>query len=174
VEAEESFREYVNARTAQLSRVAYVLTGDHHLAEDLVQQTLLRVAERWLRVSTVGDPDAYVRRVLYNQHVSWWRRARLRLDLRAEPPERLVPDGSSDVVAHLMVRHALARLTPRQRAVLVLRYFEDLTEAETADVLSCAIGTVKSQARDALAKLRLVAPELAELSRRPTACTEAT
>jgi RNA polymerase sigma-70 factor (sigma-E family) len=174
MEAEQSFREYVGARTAQLSRVAYVLTGDFHLAEDLVQQTLLRVAERWQRVNAAGDPHAYVRRVLYNQYVSWWRRNRLRLDLRAEPPDRPVHDASGTVVASLMVRQALTRLTPRQRAVLVLRYLEDLTEAQTADVLGCAVGTVKSQVRAALAKLRLVAPELAELHDRPTAPTEVT
>jgi RNA polymerase sigma-70 factor (sigma-E family) len=174
VDADESFYEYVAARTARLSRVAYVLTGDFHLAEDLVQQTLLRVAERWQRISAAGDPDAYVRRVLYNQYVSWWRRARLRVDLRAEPPEMSVSDASGDVIASLMVRQALNRLTVRQRAVLVLRYFEDLTEAEAADVLNCAVGTVKSQSRVALARLRLVAPELAELRDRPTAQTELT
>jgi RNA polymerase sigma-70 factor (sigma-E family) len=171
VDAEESFREYVGARTAQLSRVAYLLTGDVHLAEDLVQQTLLRVAERWQRVSTADDPDAYVRRMLHNQHVSWWRRTRLRLVLRSEPDERAAPDRSTDVVATVMIRRALARLAQRQRAVLVLRYFEDLTEAQTADVLGCAVGTVKSQARDALGKLRRVAPELIELYG-PSARTE--
>jgi RNA polymerase sigma-70 factor (sigma-E family) len=163
VDAEESFREFVGARTAQLSRVALLLTGDVHLAEDLVQQTLLRVAERWRRVSGADDPDAYVRRMLYNQHVSWWRRAGPRAVLRSEPPERAGPDSSANVVATVMIHRALARLAPRQRAVLVLRYFEDLTEAQTADALGCAVGTVKSQTRDALAKLRRVAPELSEL-----------
>ncbi len=167
MDAEESFREFVGARTAQLSRVALLLTGDVHLAEDLVQQTLLRVAERWRRVSTAHDPDAYVRRMLYNQHVSWWRRTGSRAVLRSEPPERAGPDSSANVVATVMIHRALARLAPRQRAVLILRYFEDLTEAQTADALDCAVGTVKSQTRDALAKLRRVAPELSELYTAP-------
>jgi RNA polymerase sigma-70 factor (sigma-E family) len=168
VDAEESFREYVAARTPQLSRVAYLLTSDVHLAEDLVQQTLLRVAERWPRVTMADDLDAYVRRMLYNQHISWWRRAKLRPVLRSEPHERAAPDASTDVVATVMIRQALARLTTRQRAVIILRYFEDLTEAQTAEVLGCAVGTVKSQARDALGKLRRVAPELIELYGRST------
>jgi RNA polymerase sigma factor (sigma-70 family) len=114
-------------------------------------------------VAMADDPDAYVRRMLYNQHISWWRRTKVRPVLRSEPHERAAPDTSTDVIATVMIRRALARLTTRQRAVLILRYFEDLTEAQTADVLGCAVGTVKSQARDALAKLRRVAPELIEL-----------
>jgi RNA polymerase sigma-70 factor (sigma-E family) len=163
VSIEESFREYVRARTPALSRAAYLLTGDFHLAEDLVQQALLRVAGRWERLTALGDPDPYVRRVLYTQHVSRWRRARLRLDLRAEVPEQAVPDGSAAVELSHTVRRALRLLTPRQRAVLVLRYFEDLSEAETAAILGCAVGTVKSQTRHALTRLRQLAPDLAEL-----------
>jgi len=161
VSIEESFREYVRARTPALSRVAYLLTGDFHLAEDLVQQALLRVAGRWERLTALGDPDPYVRRVLYTQHVSWWRRARLRLDLRAEVPEQAVPDGSAAVELSHTVRRALRRLTPRQRAVLVLRYFEDLTEQQTADLLGISVGTVKSQSHKALAAMRSVCRDLA-------------
>ena len=160
--AEESFREYVGARLAALSRVAYLLTGDRHHAEDLVQTTLIRVAERWERIAAVGDPDAYVRRVMYTQHVSLWRRRRP-AEPYATPPERATPDPAGQVAVSLTVRQALARLGRRQRAVLVLRYFEDLTEVRTAEVLGCSVGTVKSQARDALARLRVIAPELAEL-----------
>jgi RNA polymerase sigma-70 factor (sigma-E family) len=167
LDTQESFHDYVRARTARLSRVAYLLTGDHHLAEDLVQQTLLRVAERWKRISGSGDPDAYVRRVLYTQHVSWWRRARPGLELRAQPPDRPVPDPAADILTSLMIRRALSRLGKRQRSVLILRYFEDLTEAQTAEVLNCSVGTVKSQARDGLARLRQLAPELAELGSGP-------
>ncbi|MEV0154001.1 SigE family RNA polymerase sigma factor [Micromonospora sp. NPDC050686] len=160
----QSFEAYARERGAALSRHAYLLTGDHHLAEDLVQQTLLRVAGRWRRVVAGGDPDPYVRRVLYHQHVSWWRRRTRRV---AESPldtaDRAVPDPADAVAVHLAVRDALARLAPRQRAAIVLRYYEDLSEAQVAETLGCRIGTVKSQLRDGLARLRVLAPELARL-----------
>ena len=162
MDAERSFEEYVRARTAALTRIAYLLTGDHHRAEDLVQQTLLRVVGRWRRVVAGGDPDPYVRRVLYTQYVSSWRRRSRTAEVFDAPPPGAVPDPSGDVVLALTVRAALARLAPRQRAVLVLRYFEDLSEAQAAEVLGCRVGTVKSQARDALARLRRLAPELAD------------
>ncbi|GIG86892.1 hypothetical protein Pen02_18280 [Plantactinospora endophytica] len=163
MDPEESFREYVSGRVAVLSRAAYLLTGDRHLAEDLVQVTLIRVARRWERLVSRGDPDAYVRRTLYTQHVSMWRRRWRGIELYAEPPEVSAPDSTDGLARALVVRAALRRLAPRQRAVLVLRYFEDLTEAEAADALGCSISTVKSQTRDALARLRTLAPELADL-----------
>ena len=162
--AEDSFRDYVAARLVGLSRAAYLLTGDRHLAEDLVQQALIQVASRWEKISAGGDPDPYVRRVLYHQHVSWWRRRRLGDRPHADVPETAVADRAvSDKDTELTVRQALGRLTPRQRAVLVLRYFEDLTEAQTAEVMGCSVGTVKSNTRDALARLRATAPELEDL-----------
>jgi RNA polymerase sigma-70 factor (sigma-E family) len=162
--AEDSFRDYVAARLVGLSRAAFLLTGDRHLAEDLVQQALIQVASRWEKISAGGDPDPYVRRVLYTQHVSWWRRRRRLVDRpHADPPDLVVADRSHDTDTELTVRQALARLTPKQRAVLVLRYFEDLTEAQTAEVLGLSVGTVKSNTRDALARLRAVAPELEDL-----------
>jgi RNA polymerase sigma-70 factor (sigma-E family) len=157
-----SFEAYVHARNAALSRIAYLLTGDHHLAEDLVQQTLLRVVGRWKKVVSAGDPDAYVRRVLYHQHIDWWRRRRGSTEVAAAALVAAAPDPSDAVVATVVLRRALAQLAPRQRAVLVLRYFEDLSEAQTADVLGIAVGTVKSQARDGLARLRLLVGELSE------------
>ncbi|MEV4518448.1 SigE family RNA polymerase sigma factor [Dactylosporangium sp. NPDC049525] len=160
-QTEESFRQYVGDRLAALSRVAYLLTGDVHQAEDLVQATLIRVADRWDRIVRGGDPDPYVRRVLYTQHVSAWRRRKVHDEPYAEPPDQVTPDPSGQVVVSLAVRQALARLSPRQRAVLVLRYFEDHTEARTAEILNLSVGTVKSHAREALERLRTVAPELA-------------
>ena len=160
MDAEESFLAYVRERVAALSRIAFLLTGDRHLAEDLVQETLLRVVGRWGRIAAGGDPDAYVRRALYHQHVSAWRRHRGRTERLETHPERAGPDEAGAVTDSLAVRAALATLAPRQRAVIVLRYFEDLTEAQTADVLGCRVGTVKSQTRDALARLRKVAPGL--------------
>jgi RNA polymerase sigma-70 factor (sigma-E family) len=161
--AQDSFRDYVAARLVGLSRAAFLLTGDRHLAEDLVQQALIQVASRWEKISAGGDPDPYVRRVLYTQHVSWWRRRRLIDRPHADPPDVVVADRAHDTDTELTVRQALRRLTPKQRAVLVLRYFEDLTEAQTAEVLGLSVGTVKSNTRDALARLRAVAPELEDL-----------
>ncbi|MBX6723833.1 MAG: hypothetical protein IRY92_11470 [Dactylosporangium sp.] len=112
-DAEGSFEAYVQGRIAALSRTAYLLTGDHHLAQDLVQQTLMRVAGRWRRVIAGGDPDAYVRRVLYTQHVSWWRRHRRIREVRvASPPERELPDCSDDLARqphHRRARHGRLR-----------------------------------------------------------------
>nr|BFE63277.1 SigE family RNA polymerase sigma factor [Dactylosporangium thailandense] len=164
MKAEESFHTYVSGRLAALSRTAYLLCGDRHTAEDLVQATLVKVARHWERVVAGGDPDPYVRRAMVSQHVSLWRRRWRRVHLVAEPPERPGPDESSGIDTAVAVQAALARLAPRQRAVLVLRYFEDLTEVATAEVMRCSVSTVKSQTRDALAALRAKAPELAELT----------
>jgi RNA polymerase sigma-70 factor (sigma-E family) len=163
MDAEESFRAYVAARLAGLSRVAFVLTGDWHAAEDLVQVTLVRVAQHWERVQAGGDPDPYVRQVLHRQHISQWRRRWRLVDLHAHVPERQAPDTTAWTARAIVVRQALALLTRKQRAVLVLRYYEDLTEVEAAAALGCSVSTVKSQTRDALARLRRLAPELAEL-----------
>ncbi|WP_308167930.1 SigE family RNA polymerase sigma factor [Catellatospora tritici] len=157
----ESFDDYVRGRSVALVRIAYLLTGDAHLAEDLVQQTLINVAGRWGKLRSDDDPDAYVRKVLYHQHVSWWRRHRRDPLPTAVIPERSTP--ARDVSVAVTVMGALRRLAPRQRAVIVLRYFEDMTETQTAEMLGIAVGTVKSTTRDALAKLRKDAPELAEL-----------
>ena len=149
----------MHARTPALSRTAYLLTGDAHLAEDLVQTALFKAAKAWHRID--GDPEPYVRRILYTQNVSWWRRAG-----SPETVPRLVrrPGGvHRDSDLRLTLEQALARLTTRQRTVLVLRYFEDLTEVQTAAALGIGSGTVKSITRQALARLRTLAPELAEL-----------
>ncbi|MEJ3745924.1 SigE family RNA polymerase sigma factor [Actinomycetes bacterium KLBMP 9797] len=162
MDGQRSFEAYVRARGAALFRTAYLLVGDHHLAEDLVQQALLRAVGRWPRIVAAGDPDPYVRRILYHEHVSAWRRIRRRVvEVPGAVPEPAA-DRSDDVVVALAVRRALARLGPRQRAVLVLRYFEDRSEAQTAEILGVRVGTVKSQARDALARLRELAPELSD------------
>jgi RNA polymerase sigma-70 factor (sigma-E family) len=164
VEADRSsFEAYVRARTPALSRLAYLLTGDHHLAEDLVQQTFLRVAGRWRRVVSAGDPDAYVKKVLYHQHISWWQRSKRVPEAALGETDRPTADVADDIATAVAVRRALARLGPRQRAALILRYFEDYTEAQTAEILGCRVGTVKSQVRDGLNRLRAIAPDLAAL-----------
>lgn len=102
----------------------------------------MRVAGRWPALVARGDPDAYVRRVVYNQHISWWRRD-LPPTARLADQQATMPDPGDAVVAVVAVQQALARLIPRQRAVLILRYFEDLTEARTAEILGVSVGTVK-------------------------------
>jgi RNA polymerase sigma-70 factor (sigma-E family) len=161
---EGSFEDYVRGRWASWFRIALLLTGDHHLAEDLVQEALLRVAGRWRQVTAAGDPDAYIRRVLYREHVSWWRRRRRGVaEAPAVEADRAGFDPSDTVADAVALRGALAKLAPGQRAVLVLRYYEDLSEAQTAELLGIRVGSVKSQARDGLARLRALAPELAEI-----------
>ena len=155
----DGFAEFVAARHPALLRTAYLLTGHAQDAEDLVQTTLVKVVPQWRRIA--DNPEPYVRRVMVNENVSRWRRRRWREQSTDDLPETLASDP--DVAELLVVRDALARLAPRQRAVLVLRYYEGLSEAEIARQLSIAPGTVKSQARDGLARLRAALPDLAEL-----------
>lgn len=155
---DEKFTEWAGGCERQLLRSAYLMTGDLQRAQDLVQEALVKVALRWRRLAG-GNPTAYARTVIARDHASWWRRRR---DVVvAEPTSTAVV--SSDPETAFVVRQALARLTSRQRAVLVLRHFDDLTERETAEVLGVSVGTVKSQNAAALARLRTGAPELLEL-----------
>ena len=157
--SEDDFHAFVVARTPALSRTAYLLTGDAHLAEDLVQTALFKAAKSWHRIE--GDPEPYVRRILYTQNISWWRQ---RKHVREQTLGAYdAPSRESDPDLRLTLEGALGRLTTRQRTVLVLRYFEDLTEVQTAAALGIGPGTVKSIGRQALARLRQLAPELAEL-----------
>jgi RNA polymerase sigma-70 factor (sigma-E family) len=158
----EGFAEFVQARGRALARTAYLLTGDHQHAEDLLQTALAKAARRWPALRT-GSPEAYIRRILYTEHVSIWRRRRLRELLSAVPPSPTLADPADGTAVRVAVERALARLTRRQRTILVLRFFEDLSETQTAEVLGIGLGTVKSQTRDSLARLRAVAPELADL-----------
>ena len=143
------FADFAAARIPSLVRFGFALTGSVVEAEDLVQEALVRLAPRWQAVSASGAPEAYVRRTMVNLHISWWR-SRRREWLHPEPPDRAV----TDLLPNRDLWVALRVLPPRQRAVLALRYLEDLTEAETAAVLGCSVGTVKSQAAKAIAKLR--------------------
>jgi RNA polymerase sigma-70 factor (sigma-E family) len=159
---ESAFQEFVAARVPAFSRRAYLLTGDFHLAEDLVQTALFKAAKAWDRIE--GDPEAYVRRILYTQNVSWWRSRRHVAERSLEPYDDRAT-ATADVDLRLSLDQALALLTAKQRTVLVLRYYEDLTEVETARLLGLRVGTVKSVTRQALARLRVVAPHLGELVR---------
>ncbi|MEU8265934.1 SigE family RNA polymerase sigma factor [Sphaerisporangium sp. NPDC049002] len=159
----EGFKEFVGSRQQSLMRSAYLLTGDASRAEDLLQTALMRTARHWPRLVKDGNPEAYVRRALINQHISWYRRLRGTVEVPiAHPPEH-GRDLGDESLHRLALRQALLRLTPRQRAVLVLRFYEDRTVDETADLLGCSPGTVKSQTNHALGRLRVLAPELAHL-----------
>ena len=156
---DSEFIEWVAGQQRQLLRTAYLLCGDVHRAQDLVQEALIKVALRWPRLRS-GNPAAYARRIIVRDNISWWRRHRHELSTSHADEIRSV---SSDPETALVVRRALDRLTARQRAVLVLRHFDDLTERETADVLGVNVGTVKSTNATALARLREGAPELLDL-----------
>ncbi len=160
----EAFDAYVRERWVPLLRTATLLTGDRHAAEDLVQETLVRAAQHWARVDP-ATADAYVRRILYTRSVDAWRWRRHQpdpVDDAAHPDkaDRLA-EHTDAVDARLTLAEALRRLTPRQRAVLVARFYEDRTEVDAARVLGCSVSTVKSQTRHALERLRVLAPELA-------------
>lgn len=149
VDADAEFSEWLYVHRTQLLRSALLLTGDRALADDLVQEASIKVAQRWGQLRT-QQPMAYARQIIYRDHVSWWRR-------RRETPTAEIRDRAAieaDPAHRTVVLTALAALPRGQRAVVVLRYFEDLTERQTAEVLGIAIGTVKSQAHDALRTLR--------------------
>ncbi|HEY1989567.1 MAG TPA: SigE family RNA polymerase sigma factor [Acidimicrobiales bacterium] len=161
-EATRSFESFVAGHSDGLLRTAYLVVWDIGEAEDLVQECLLRVARRWSRVGSMAFPAAYARRVLLNLALDTSRRrSRRRSELSgssvAGPVDREDPTARQpfvDVEARTMLLSVVGDLAPRQRAVLVLRYFEDLTEAQTAELLGCSIGTVKSTASHAIDRMR--------------------
>jgi len=152
-ETPDSFEAYVGARGDALWRTAWLLTGDAHLAEDLVQTALVKAWPKWERVGADGF-EPYVRRILVTTYAAWWRRR-----WNGEHPTRDLPESPTGDEAEAVVRRhdlldALALLPRGQRAVVVLRWFEDLSEAQTAAALDCSVGTVKSQSSRAMATLR--------------------
>jgi RNA polymerase sigma-70 factor (sigma-E family) len=155
------FAEYMAARQPSLLRTAYLLTGDRHTAEDLVQTALAKLYLSWDRVQRQEAVDGYVRRILVNEHNSMWRRPwKRRETTTAELPEQTAPESPG---SHSLELWDLVQTLPRkQRAAVVLRYYEELSEAETAAVLGVSVGTVKSQTSRALATLRAQAGSLAE------------
>ena len=151
--ARVSFDGFVVGRTDRLLRTAYLLTRDHALAEDLLQTALTKAWTAWSRIET--DPEPYVRKILVNTYATWWRRK-----WTGERPTEVLPETTrtNEIDTHADRRDlwtALGRLPRRQRAAVVLRYYEGLSEAETAEVLGCTVGTVKSSTSRALAKLRI-------------------
>lgn len=148
-----AFDAFVAQRYAALVRFGYVLTGSRSGAEDLVQTALFLTFQRWSTLDDPNDPTAYVRRVMVNAHISWTRRRSSREQLFAEPPEGETGQSGIDI-ERLHMWGQLGSLPNRMRAVLVLRFYEDLSEAETARILDCSVGTVKSQTSRGLARLR--------------------
>lgn len=157
------FEEFVAARSAALFRTAYLLTGDRQEAQDMVQAALERACRHWNRVAAAEQPEAYVRRILVNTVKDRWFARRRAAEVRFDDM-RAVPDPGPSPFGQVELRRsvigALARLPAGQRAVIVLRYYEDLTEAEIAWSLNCSVGTVKSQAARGIARLRaLLGPD---------------
>lgn len=152
------FAEYLTARRPRLLRTAYLICGDQHTAEDLVQNAMAKLYLAWDRVRDLEHRDAYVRRMVINEHTSWWRRRFRKAEVSVDlPPEQGCYDRYDDGTRGRLWEFVQS-LPPKQRAVVVLRYYEEYSEAETAEVLGISVGTVKSQCSRALAALRDRAP----------------
>jgi RNA polymerase sigma-70 factor (sigma-E family) len=151
------FEQFVTERAPALLRFAYVLTGDVSLAEDAVQDALTTACARWGRVSRADDPEAYVKRMVVNAHISWWRRVRRREAPAAEPTRTAPPtvDGSAARADAEAIWALCATLPDRQRAAVVLRFYEELSYAEIAVLLRCAEATARSHVHRALASLKV-------------------
>jgi RNA polymerase sigma-70 factor (sigma-E family) len=159
-----SFEQFVEGSSSAMLTMAMLLTGHSRVdAEDLLQTVLERAYRRWWRICRAGDPGPYVRRMLVNAAVDRWRLLRRRPELPLAPDDARPavvglagPDMTATLAEQDLLWRALASLPPGQRAVLVLRYYEDLTEAQTAAVLGCTVGSVKTQTSRALKKLRVI------------------
>ncbi|MCX6395172.1 MAG: SigE family RNA polymerase sigma factor [Propionibacteriales bacterium] len=152
---EDDFRGWVSINRDPLRRTAFLLSGDWHLADDLVQEALTRAFSRWARITARGVPDAYVRKIVVNLSLDHRRRPSRREESQAEPPETRALSGFAETAAERdRVLAALALVPPGQRAVLVLRYFDDLSVEEAARVLRRSVGNVKSQSSRGLIALR--------------------
>jgi len=152
-ESDDEFRDFMRGRWSAMVRLAYTLTGDQGHAEDIAQAAFASAYSAWGRVRRAGDPDAYVRAIVIHENSKRFRKQRVREDLRAVVPE--CGTGADDRLAdRAALRDTLSRLGPRQRTVIVLRFWLDMSEADTARALNCSVGTVKSQTSRALATLR--------------------
>ena len=162
-EAEEGeFAAFVAARSHALLRTAYLLTGDDQAAEDLLQTALLSTLRHWRRIRDRESLEAFVRRVMVNERRSWFRRRASSEITVATIHDRPGPDVHARVDDGELLQRALLTLPQRQRATLVLRFFDDLSEAEVATILGCSVGTVKSQTSKGLARLRGLLTEIDE------------
>jgi RNA polymerase sigma-70 factor (sigma-E family) len=152
---DRGFGDYVAARSGSLLRTAFLLTGNRADAEDLVQAALAQTYLAWDRIEDRGALDGYVRRAMVNTHISWWRRRKVEEYPTDTIPDQAVADNTVASEQYETLRRAIDRLPQRMRTAVVLRYFEDMTEAEIAGVLGVSLGTVKSTVSRAVAKLRV-------------------
>lgn len=153
--AEADFTAYVHARQDALIRFAYLVSTDVEAAKDLVQIALTKAYLHWDRVRELDAPDAYVRRIIVNEHISWWRPAWRRREITSSPLVAFSNQAAAEEHPHDAELWAqIGGLSPMQRAIVVLRFYEDLTEAQTADCLGCSIGSVKTHSRRAMERLR--------------------
>jgi RNA polymerase sigma-70 factor (sigma-E family) len=149
-----TFEEYALARGAALVRFARLLTGDEHRAEDLVQDVLAKTYSAWHRIGLLEQPDLYVRKMVVNANTSWWRRAVNRELAVAEPAgTSTVEDTAAESAERDAIWRLVLQLPPRQRTVIVLRYYEDYDDATIAELMRCSTGTVRTHAKRALDKL---------------------
>ncbi|MGH3302997.1 MAG: SigE family RNA polymerase sigma factor [Streptosporangiaceae bacterium] len=153
--SDPDFLDYVRMRRGALLRTAYLLTGNVADAEDLVQSALAKTYLAWDRIEDRGALDGYVRRAIINTHISWWRRRRVQEYPTDEVPDQAVADHATSSALQQTIRQAVDRLPQRMRAAIMLRYYDDMTEAEVAEVLGVSVGTVKSTVARAVAKLRI-------------------
>jgi RNA polymerase sigma-70 factor (sigma-E family) len=153
--SDPEFRDYVRTRSRALVRTAYLLTGNLADAEDLVQSALTKTYVAWDRIEDRGALDGYVRRAIINTHISWWRRRRIQEFPTDELPDQAIADHATSSDLQETLRRAVDRLPQRMRAAVMLRYYDDMTEAEVAEVLGVSVGTVKSTVARAVAKLRI-------------------
>ncbi len=155
---EVSFDEFVLHRMQRVLRFAAVLAGDRYLAEEIVQDVLLKAHRRWASIAELDQPEAYVRRMVVNEYISWrrkWARILPSSDLVERTDVPPAPDHAEHIAARSDVADRLRVLAPRQRAVIVLRYYQDLPDAEIAELLGCSVSAVRSYASRALATLRI-------------------
>jgi RNA polymerase sigma-70 factor (sigma-E family) len=144
----------MSVRSASLFRTAYLVVGDHQLAQDLLQESLIKTYIAWPRLRDVGKAEAYARKAIVTTAISWRRRRSFHERPTDPLPDTAVPDPGEAVTTHASMVAQLRTLPPRQRAAIVLRYYEDLSEAQTAEVMGCSVGAVKSQVSTGLSRLR--------------------
>jgi RNA polymerase sigma-70 factor (sigma-E family) len=164
---QREFRDYVASRQAALFKTALLMTGHRQQAEDLVQSALTKLAQHWRRASRFEHLDAYVRRMMYHEQISWWRRWGRHQDTGELPNQAAPGDAAANAVLRLTLAQALRRLSTQQRAAAVLRYYMDLPEVEVAQVMGCSVGTVRSHTGRALARLRQLCPDLDITAKKP-------
>jgi RNA polymerase sigma-70 factor (sigma-E family) len=158
---EAAFHEFVAARSASLFRMSLLVVGDYHLAQDLLQESLVKTYVAWPRLRDVGNAEAYARRVIVTTSISWRRRRSFHERPVEALPDRVVTDLADLIASHTDLWVQLHALPPRQRAAVVLRHCEDLSEAQTSELMGCSVGSVKRHTSHGLAKLRLrMGPQL--------------